>query len=310
MQRFISFIFIGSIIVLGLLLSRDLSSITPSASPSPTAEAIAQGGGAPTGNLYIAQKSQTGTEIQRISVTDKQVVTVFSDKSSQKKLQVISPVTGSGDTLLAIRGDAHEPVGDLISIATDGSGTTTTLIPNFANSSAAAPILSSDKTKIAYISYANDSTDPGFQLVTMNITGSERRVWLTSPTTINSLRFSADNTKIAYLTEEPSSNNVRLTIYSLTANKQELTRVFQNNTPTLLDWSPLGLILISDTLLDPLQDSRKQVIDGTNNLNAAVLAPDASGVAYLEDGTVTVVDTNQTTKTTLSNASLLLGWTQ
>jgi Tol biopolymer transport system component len=313
MKQFITFIFVGTLILLGVLVSRNVSD-TPTSTLSSSPSPIAQGGGAPTGTLFATQFNRTGTIIQKIDILTKERVTVFSDRDKTSHIQKLSSVSRDGQTILAVMNDETQQNNTLVSIAMDGSNTQTTLVKDFPQIDSL--VLSPDNKTIAYTAYSEDSAKPGVQLNTMSVTGSDKKTLLTVPTTIQFPIFSSDSQSIAYIRGKDGEGYevVRRTL----ATGAEAILYTSVQRITQFDWSSIGLMLVgtgaeesSDLrLLDPRSNTTQPVTAENVVAGSARIAPDASGIAYQTPTDLIVIDANNQQQIQYDGITKSLGWTR
>lgn len=328
MKNFITFIFIGALVGLGLLIGRGAPSTplptdTPEHSISATsASPIAQGGGAPTGRLFALTNAATHSEIVSYDVVTKAKTIIYSDKAKVQKIRAVSPISRDGDTLIALMSENDDPAGQLVSLATDGSGKQSTLINNFAATK--TPVISPDKTKLALTSFSNDPVKPGFIVVLMNVDGGNKQELVRNELGLDNLTFSPDGKEIAYLKATAKGNQI--SAYHIVTNKERALYASDDYLITDFDWSPIGIIVatmktstkMTDApevyLIDPKNSVVSKVTNSSSTEHSPKISPDGSGIAFIQAkqsnqaGTIIGSDTAGKTSSEFGTAHQLLGW--
>jgi Tol biopolymer transport system component len=334
MKNFITFIFIAALIGLGLLIGRgapstptvspntDLPTVTESTSTTPDTSPLAQGGGAPTGRLFALVSSAASSEIISYDVVTKAKKIIFSDKSTAKKIKVVSPISRDGDTILALVAEDEDPAGQLISLATDGSSKQSVLIDNFAG--IAAPVISPDKTKLALINFSNDLAKPGFTVTLMNVDGNSKKELVRNELGLGNLTFSPDGKEIAYINATAKGNQINA--FHLTTGKERTLYTNDDYLITDFDWSPIGVLAATMKsseknaepaeayIIDPKNNSISKITSSSLTEHSTKIAPDGSGIAFIQakqsgqPGTVVSSDTTNSSGNEFGTANQLLGW--
>lgn len=310
MQRFISFLFVGMLLLLGFLVSRGASQPTNTTAVAPTdsSSPLGQGASGPTGTLIVGVRDKKGTEIQRIDVVTKQKTTVFSDKGRTQQLQTIYSISKDGTTLLAMVGDGNTPATRLVSVALDGSGSQTTLIEQFITTSELS--LSPDNTTIVYTTASSNPAKPGIELHTMSITGQNQKTVLTEPTIVHLPTFSPDSKTIAYIR---GNDRVQYQLVNHNLETGGETVLYQAQKISHFSWSTIGLMISGNNqdilAIDPRSATNQPLFTDEAVAGSAILAPDASGVAYQTTNDLLVKATAGNHETTsYGPVSELLGW--
>lgn len=347
MRNFVTFIFIGAILVLGFLVANgtpqtnnpksdsspdSTSSTSPAESSSTPVDAAketpAQGGSAPTGRVFAATTGQT-SEIYTLDVTNKQKKVIYTDKSDKAKLRLISNVTRDGDTIVALVSENEGEAGQLVAIKTDGSGSKTTIIDNFIAST--APVISPDKTKLAMISFSNAEPNYGFTLIHMDVNGKNRKDISKNESGISHIAFSPDGKEIAYLKGAAASSNEVVAV-DISSGKERNIYRDSNRVIENFSWSPVGLLTITAAppgkkasdqsevfLVDPKNKSAIQITKNNLPERTPAIAPDASGISFIQSKTAKIEDSlkvgdvivtysDGSKATTIGSANQLLGW--
>lgn len=343
MKLFISIIFLGALIGLGTMIGRGApmppASLQPKTADTPTTTAadggqvstelpkteLAQGGGAPTGRLVTLLKEGQTTKVQTVDVVTKQQKTIFTDQNSNQKIQTVSPISADGGTLLVLMAAEGELAGRLVSVKTDGSGQMTTLIDNFV--STGTPVLSPDQTKIASIAFANTEADFGFSLVIQDVNGANKKVVAKNEAGISRLAFSPDGSQIAYIAGSLTVAET-ITVVSLADSKESVLYKASGRIIQDFSWNQTGLLAVVTSAVDDRTASATDIslVDRQNNSSVQVtsnekaeqtayLAPDVTGVAYIEvvtnkaqPGEVVVVLPTGAAFARLGKANQILGW--
>ncbi len=333
MKTFITLIFIGAILMLGLMASRGtppVASTTLSPSNNPVVVAAsgtppAQGGGGPTGQLFALSQSGKDLEIVSIDVVTKAKKVVFSDKGSTKKIELASNVTSSGDTIVLLLAPPDDPAGQLVALKTDGSGVKTILKENFVTTQ--PPAISPDRTKLALVRFSNAEPNYGFTLVTTNVDGTNKKNLVTDESGISHLAFSPDGKRIAFIKGAAGSSEID----AVTVDTAKAEKLYSANEQIVqdFDWSAVGPLVysaVSSSLKNQtsevyaLDTETKKVIQVTKNNQSErtpKVAPDATGLAYIQgasdprqSGDIIVTFPDGSQAITIGVGLQLLGWTK
>lgn len=316
MKNFITFIFIGALVGLGLLIGRGtpapknstsenplsesslvnevVSPSTDTSSPSASTEP-AQGGSAPTGSVFAFSHSGSIGEIYSYDVVSKQKKLIYSDKSAKNKLRLVSPITRDGDTIIAfVSADENMP-GQLVSIAADGSNKQSVLIDGFIASE--SPVVSPDKTRLAMVSFSNAEPNYGFSLNLSDLTGKNKKEIAKNSSGISQLAFSPNGKEIAYLKGAAASTN-EITAVNIETGKERTLYKDKELVIEDFDWSPIDILTATMAPTGKKASSQSEVylIDPKNGKSTRVsknnlpertpkIAPDGSGVAYVQSKT-------------------------
>lgn len=311
MKQFVTFLFTLLLVALGLLVARGASG-TPLPEFTPSSTNISVTSSAPSGALYIRQRSSTGNEIQRIDIKTKQKVTVINIKNKDLPILNLSPISTDGTSLLTASGTDKSPIGKLISLAVDGSNTRTTLSDTFVATPSLT--LSPDNAKIVYTETSSDDTHPGTRIILMDVTGSNKRV-LTTETLVWGIRFSSDGKTIAYVRNQDNEDQV--VERDLTTDKE--TVLYRSGQAiTQFDWSAINLMIIGtgsdeDTallLFNPTTHDSQPIPNITAVAGSATLAPDASGIAYQKNNEILILSINDQQQTSYGTGYQIIGWTR
>lgn len=355
MKAFITFIFIGAIIGLGVMLGRGnpapsasgqaapemvsspvyagnlpATQATSAVATSPKAQSdtkepvLAQGGGF-SGRLVITMKNGEATEIQSIDVATKEKKVLFSDKTSDQKIQALSQLTPKGDTILMVLGQLGDPAGKLVALKTDGSGQKTTVIEQYvANGS---PALSPDQTKMAMVSFANTESNFGFTLSIQDVNGSNRKELVTDENGISNLHFSPDGKQIAFV-KGTAITAKEISVVTIATGKVETLYSAKERTVQDLAWGPSGLLTVVTAspedrtgqttdvfLVDPKNCSAIQTTKDDETEHAATAAPDGASLAYIkvktnrvQPGDLTIALPDGKSAAVIGEATDILGW--
>ncbi len=345
MKNFITFIFIGCLVGLGILIGRGnpgQSSPAANGQPSPATssatEATAAGtdspaaqGGAPTGRLYYVTLNQSNREIQRIDIATKNKQTLYSDRDQDKKISS-ARLTRSGDTIVMVLSKADDPAGQLVSISTEGTGKKTVLTDKFLSTT--NPEISPDQSKLAFTSFSNAEPNYGFSLMISDIDGQHRKELVRDSSGIAQLAFSPDGKQIAFIKGGAAGNN-QIAVVSIESSKVSSLYEFKDKLIEEFDWSPTGIVTItaaskSNTLtgssnqsevylVDPKTKEAVQLTKNNQPERSPRIAPDGSAIAFIQlktektadptkPGEITLATGKGEVITTLGSALNLLGW--
>lgn len=349
MKTFISLIFIGALIGLGFMVSKgvpapvadsqvspsvtntesassDTGSVAPEAIPPP-AVTTAQGG-APSGQLFFLVDNGSALEIRSIDVSTKKERLIFSDKGQSDGIKLVSRISRTGDSILAVVGPGSDNRGHLVAIKTDGSGKSTTLVDDF--DVAAAPAISPEQSKLAFTRFVNTDSTFGFALVTSGVDGKNEQSLANDPDGISNPAFGPDGKQIGFI-RGASTKGTELASYDIGTKKVSTLYTKAQTVIQDFDWSPVGLIALTSAplkrgsvgefdpyLFDPKTNELVKLATTKTVERAATLAPDASGAAYLrvaaenytpnEPGTIVISSLDGKQQTELNKAIELLGW--
>lgn len=340
MKALISLIFLGAIIILGIMVGRGTSEPATVPNPetsdstaevptnpesTPTIASTGQGAGAPTGQLFVLSQTGLITEIQAIDVVTKSKKTILSDKNSGDKIKLVSKLSRDGSTLVALLAPADDPAGQLVAIKTDGSGTKTKLIDGFI--SANPPVISPDQTKLALTSFSNAEPNFGFGLVLMNVDGSNKKELTKDSSGISHIAFSPDGKQLAFL-KGAAATSSEVAVVTIANDKVETLYKMKDKIIEDFDWSSAGLLVMAALpstnksasqseiyMVDPKSKNSVQVTNNSRPEKTPTIAPDGTGVAFIQykddplkagEVIVTLPDGNQ--PTTVGMANQILGW--
>lgn len=304
--------------------NQTVNSTQASTAPAVSTSPLGQGGGGPSGRLFVLSQSATNNEIDAINIVTKQKQVIFSDKGSDKKIKLVSPVTGNGDSVVMLLGNDLDPAGQLIAVSGDGSGKKTTLSSNFVSTD--APIVSPDHTKLALVSFSNADPHYGFTLVYMNIDGKNRKDLATDASGISQLAFSPDGKQIAFV-KGASANASEIDVVTIESGKVDTLYAAKDKIIADFDWSPVGPLVMTAVgadkkasklsevyLVDPKTKVVAQITKAGKSARTPKVAPDATGLAYIQSddinkpGQITVTFPDGSNGISLGTANQILGW--
>jgi Tol biopolymer transport system component len=339
MKVLITLVFIGAIVTLGIMVSKG----NPSSSASPTTEnssstdttnssvtessPVAQGGGSPTGKLFVYNDTGASGEIYTVDVESKEKKVIFTDRSNDQRIKNVSNLTKHSDTVIVVLGSDIDPAGQLVAVAADGSGKKTVLADNFV--SAGSPTVSPDQTKLALVSFSNAEPNVGFTLSVMDISGKNKKDLAIDSSGIGQLAFSPDGKQIAFI-KGAAATASEIAVVTLATGKVETLHSIKGKIIEDFDWSPLGPLLITAIegdkkniktsevyLTDPKTKTDLSITKNGRLERSPQLAPDATGVAYVEykdsnarSGDVIMALTDGKNTVTLGTGTQILGWAQ
>lgn len=340
MKALITLIFIGAMVFLGFMVSRgDPTAIKINASPPPSnlsgeKSSISssnpnsgQGGGNPTGKLYVFNQTSKNNEIYVIDVVTKEKKVIYDDSKSEQKIKSVSSLSPLADSIVMVLGSDIDPAGQLVAITIDGSGKKSILTEGFVSTN--APTVSPDQTKLALVSFSNAEPNVGFTLSLVDINGKNRQDLVTDSSGIGQVEFSPDGRKIAFVKGASATNN-QIAVVNLDNQKVETLYSLKSKLIEDFDWSPLGPLLISaiEATKKTSQESELYLVDVKNKSEllltnngklerSPVLAPDATGISYIEfknpnsrTGELVVALTDGKSPTVIGSATQILGWFQ
>lgn len=340
MKTLITIIFLGVIILFGVSVGRENpqsvdqtptpeSQSVSEAESSPATEAlatpVAQGGGAPMGEIYYLAQSGTTGEVAAVDVVTKKKRTVFSDKNSKQKIKGVSKIGPTGDSVIIVLGDEFDLSGQLVAVKADGSGQKTVLADQFTSTS--SPVISPDQTKLALVSFSNAEPNVGFNLVLMDVDGKNRKSLAKDESGIAQLAFSPDGKQIAFV-KGAAATSSEIAVVTIATGKIDVLFSAKDKIIENFDWSSVGLLAVtavpadkkgttqSDVyLIDPKNKSNVQVTKSNAAERSPVIAPDATGVAFirlkndpLKPGDIVMTLPNGDQSVTLGSGNQLLGW--
>ena len=327
MKVLVYLLFIGGIVALGLMLGKGspsrtitLGSPSPSSAMSSSSEATpsettGQGGSAPTGRLIVLNESTEKTEVTSIDVVSKEKKIIYSDLKDKQKIRLVSDIPRDGDSLVAMVSNADDEnlPGQLIAIKTDGNGKKTTLIDNFMATE--PPAVSPDKTKLAMISFSNADPHYGFTLYTTDMTGKNRKDLTTDSGTISRPVFSPDGKQLAFIKGATTSDNQ---IATVNLDTKEVKTLYTTKGKVIedYDWSPVGLFVATLApsgqkaasqsevfIYDPKSKDTAQITKNSQLEGSPHIAPDGSGIAYIERAEGKVINTGKPGSIKLSDST-------
>ncbi len=334
MQAFITLIFIGAIVGLGLMVGKGTPTLSASPSPAtansseeiPTNETPVAQGGAPSGQLFYLTDNDDQLEIRTVDILTKSDKLIYSDKGRSDGMKLVSKVTRSGDSILLVIGPGSDNRGKLVALKTDGSGKTSPLLGDF--EAAAGPVISPDQTKFATTRFVNTEAFFGFTLSIYDIDGKNRKDLSNDAEGLSSPSFSPDGKQLAIIKGSNTKTN-EIAVFDTTS--QKMTRLYHKENQTIhdIDWSPVGLIAFTagptsnlkareSYIFDPKTNEVVQITKSATAERSTTVAPDASGVATIqvvandytpnEPGKLVVTQMNGENLVTVGRAIELLGW--
>lgn len=344
MKNFVTFIFIGALIGLGILVGRGNpgpSNQTPSAEqssqPSTSDEASTnqsseplqgQGGGGPTGRLYAFAANQADHEIVSITVANKDRKVIYSDKGQARKITA-ARITRSGDSVILVLSPNDDPAGQLVSISTKDPSKKTVLAETFLSTT--NPEVSPDQSKLAFASFSNADPHYGFTLSISDINGQHRKDLVTDASGISHLSFSPDGKQIAFIKGAAAGSN-QIAVVAVDSGKVSTLYDFKDKVIEDFDWSPTGILTITAVgktnatanqsevyLIDPKTKAAAQLTKNNQPERSPRIAPDGSGIAFIQlktekttdltkSGDITITTSKGEVITTLGTGLNLLGW--
>lgn len=344
MKVLITLIFIGAIVVLGVMVGRGnpaknsavmpqrptitYQESSPSAliSPTSTQSPTVQGGGGPTGHLYLVSRTSGTTEIIAVEVITKDKKTLFSDKNSDQKVKLVSSLPASGDSVILLLGNDIDPAGQLVAIATDGSGKKTVLTDQFLSTD--PPVVSPDRTKLGLVSFSNAEPNFGFTLVLTDVNGKNKQELAKDQSGIAHLAFSPDGKQIAFVKGAAASSS-EIDVVTIASAKTEILYTAKDKIIEDFDWSLVGPLVVTMTtpdkkaakqsevyVVDPKTKSTIQVTKNGKSERSPKIAPDAQGLAFIQSndptkaGDVIITLPNGDQPVTLTTANQIIGWSK
>lgn len=298
---------------------------TAAAIPS-TPSPAAQGGGGPTGRLFLLNKNNGMTEVITADIIGKQRKVIYTDKDSARKIQSISNVSANGSTLVMVLGNENDFAGQLVSLKTDGSGQTTVLADNIVATGSIA--LSPDQAKLALIRFANTEQDFGFTLSVQDLNGANKRDIAQDEQGIGHVAFSPDGKQVAFVAGATATAEA-VKVVTLSTGTAETLYTTRGRTVQDFNWGRSGLLTLvtaatddrtsqkTDVLLiDPKNTTSIRLAEDDATEHAAVSAPDAAGIAFIkvttnkiQPGEVIMVLPDGKQPVNLGTATDILGWT-
>jgi Tol biopolymer transport system component len=328
----ITFIFIGTLVVMGIMLSKAIpqsAETTPTNTSETLGSPIAQGGGAPTGAIVVWRLDKGINTIESINVESGETKTLFTDSGKKQQIRSVSLLASDTQSLVANVGDDSPTPDKLVALSTDGTNTVTPLIDNFtANSS---PSISSDGTRLAYTRF----NEGKFDIVVDEITAKNPTTLITVDDPLTAPQLSTDGEKIAYLIDSSDSSygaDQIQTIDIATKKRETLYTVPDKDILQYYHWNNLGLLTVIlepynpdikkgsaapvVSIVDPRTNSSIALNDKTSLKRSPILAPDGTGVVFIDykagkqDGDIVLTTPDNKLTKKLGTARTILGWTR
>ncbi len=345
MKNFVSLLFIGAIVVLGVLVGKgdpttnrsstaatatspSLASVTAQNTTSPAAinsGSLGQGG-ALSGYIYVVTRSQNATEVSRLDVVTKEKKVIYSDRDEAAKIQWVADLSPKGDSLVAFISNEDDPAGQLITFNIDGSAKKTVLISGFVATEPAT--LSPDQSKLALTGFSNDESAPGFTLTVMDITGQNKKELVRDPAGISHPVFASDSRSVLYIKGKQSVAQTIVSVDIVSGKQTELYRPGNQLIGEFANSSAGPLVVTARStgqdssqsevyLIDVNTKSTKQTTKNKTYERSPHLAPDGSALAYIDvsnsnesSGKIVISQLVGSDMISIGTASQIIGWTK
>lgn len=325
-------VFAVIIILIGFYLGGTKQSVAPL--PNPPAN-TGGGQGVTAGQLFYTGLDGKSQAIFAYSMFERKSKKIFTDKDEDLKLKNVSSATNDGKNIFAVLGQAMQDFGGkLVEISTDGKGSITPLIDDFA--SPQAPVLSPDGQKILAVSFSNAEQSPdgvGFTLYVANRNGNNKRQIAQNPSGIFSAVWSDNAKKVAYFIndgqagfklmiadiDQPQVHEIKSfqgQVYSLSWRKNKLAFVMAKKGNKTANTAEIYLI-------DDDGGNLKQITKNNLSENYPVISPDGQKIAFMvteySGGTtklgqageikILVLSENQSQSEKIADGLTIIGWT-
>lgn len=326
---FIFIIIILAIVGFGYYLTKSSANKTQT-SPTKTAETLTNQGGADnktsellmSGSLIYASRNEKTFNIYKYDTKEKKSKVIFTDKDEESKIKYADSLTYDGKILAFLVKPQEEFIGDLYLISSDGSGSKTKLVENFASTSNA--FISPDAKKIAYVQFSNAEADYGFKLIIANSDNSSKSEALRDQTNLVIYSWSEDNKNIIFT---KGMSDSKTTIYSYNLATSE-TKEIDDATGKVnsADWQDNMMVYgdsqdkeASSQIYFFKDNSSKKIFSdqkyslyphfSKNSLIAfASIEKTENSAAIYQDGKIKVMDLFGNNLIEIANGNLIIGW--